>query len=108
MLGRTTSPRGKEAVPRQCWVSAEALCRPQASDMLRRPYSAKRKGSRQEQCWRNTFEIKDVWEETTVVLGVKQENKLPRFKTTTTSADEEDIRQVPQDAHAAGEGESKS
>jgi hypothetical protein len=45
--------------------------------------------------------------ETTVALGV-QENKLPIFKTTTMSTDEEDIRQVLQEAHETGDGESNS
>jgi hypothetical protein len=96
--------RGKEADPRQCWVPAEVVCRPQASHTSRRPCSAKGKysqGSGQEQRRKSTPEIKGVREKTTVALGV-QENKPPRFKTTTTFADEEDIRQVLQEAHETG------
>jgi hypothetical protein len=44
-LGRATSPRGKEAVPRQCWVPAKVLCRPQASHTSRRPCRSKTKNS---------------------------------------------------------------
>jgi hypothetical protein len=40
-LGRVASPRGKEADPRRCWVSAEVVCRPQASHTSRRPWVRK-------------------------------------------------------------------
>jgi hypothetical protein len=51
-LGLAASPRGQEADPRQCWVPAEGVCYPKASDTPRHPCSTKRKyseGSRQGQ-----------------------------------------------------------
>jgi hypothetical protein len=44
-IGCRTSSWGKEANPRQCWVPAEVIRRPEATDTPRRPCSAKRKCS---------------------------------------------------------------
>jgi hypothetical protein len=42
-LGCATSPRGKEAVTRQCWVPAEGVFCPQASHTPRHPCRSKGK-----------------------------------------------------------------
>jgi hypothetical protein len=96
---------GEEGDPRQFWVPTEAVRRPETIDTLRRPCTAKGKGSwgsRQGPRWKKKPEIKDMREETTDALGVQQWNKGPSRKRGDSIGDAVDDRIDRQSVRQSG------